>query len=146
MTMDEELHDFEQFMKRRLNAAQSYVEGDAAPLGRLCARVSPATFFGPQGGYRQGTDEVLSTYQEDARAFEPGGDTSFEVLVMAARDGMAYWVGFQQATARMHGHVKPIPMKLRVTEFFRREGDEWKLVHRHADSLSSERNEKKPTR
>jgi ketosteroid isomerase-like protein len=141
--MDKELHDFEQFMKRRQDAAQSYVEGDAAPLGRLTARLSPATFFGPNGGYRQGADEVLSKYEEDAKLFEPGGDSSFEILVMAASDGMAYWVGFQSATARMHGHPKPIPMKLRVTEVFRREGDQWKLVHRHADTLASERNEKR---
>ncbi|MGI8588895.1 MAG: hypothetical protein ACR2M0_14605 [Chloroflexia bacterium] len=84
--MDNELHDFEQFMKRREDAAREYVRGDADPLGRIVTRVSPATFFGPQGGYRQGADEVWVTYEHDAALFEPGGDGNFEILQMAASE------------------------------------------------------------
>ncbi|HEX3529590.1 MAG TPA: DUF4440 domain-containing protein [Thermoanaerobaculia bacterium] len=141
--MSNDLHDFEQFMKRRDEAARAYVRGDAAPLGRIVARDLPATFFGPMGGFRQGPEEVFSTYERDATSFEPGGDSSFEILHMAASGGVAYWVGFQRAMARMHGKTEAIPFNLRVTEVFRREGDDWKLVHRHADSLASEPEEKK---
>jgi len=141
--MNEDLHDFEQFMKQRGDVARAYVSGDAVPLGRIAARVSPATFFSPQGGYRQGADNVWTTYQRDATLFEPEGASNFEILQMAASEGVAYWVGFQRATARMRGSTEAIPMNLRVTEVFRREGDEWKLVHRHADSLTSEPGEKK---
>ena len=135
--MNDYLHDFEQFMKRREDAARAYVRGDAAPLGRIVARLSPATFFGPRGGYEQGSDHVYSIYERDATHFT-SGDTSFEILHMAASDGIAYWVGFQRAMIRLDGGAEAIPFDLRVTEVFRREGDEWKLVHRHADSLASQ--------
>lgn len=141
MTNDD-LRDFEQFMKRREEAARAYVGGDAAPLGRLVARVSPATFFGPQGGHRQGAGEVWTTYERDAAIFEQGSDTSFEILHMAAGEGVASWVGLQRANARMRGQSEAIAFNLRVTEVFRREGDEWKPVHRHADPLASKPEER----
>jgi ketosteroid isomerase-like protein len=140
--MSNNLHDFEQFMKRRENAARAYVNGDAEPVGRLSTHISPATFFHPNGDYEQGAQQVLSRYERDAEHFESGGDSSFEILQMAASDGIAYWVGFQRATARLKGKLEAVPMSLRVTEVFRREGEEWKLIHRHADLLKSESEEK----
>jgi ketosteroid isomerase-like protein len=136
--MNNDLHDFEQFMKRREEVARAYVRGDATPLGRIVAHASPATFFGPQGDYREGAEEVSSTYEHDAGAFEPGGDSHFQILQMAASDGVAYWVGFQRANVQMHGKTEAIPFNLRVTEVFRREDGEWKMVHRHADPLKTE--------
>jgi len=136
--MNSDLSSFEQFLKRREEAGNAYVSGDAAPLGRVVARTLSATFFGPQGGYVQGTNEVATRYERDAASFAPGGDSHFEILQMAASDGIAYWVGFQRATAHMRGNPDAIPFNLRITEVFRREGDEWKIVHRHADSLASE--------
>ncbi len=141
--MPNDLHDFEQFMKQREQAAGAYVCGDAASLGRMAAREDPATFFSPQGGYRQGAADVRSTYEHDAESFAPGSDSHFEILHMAASDGIAYWVGFQRATVHIRGRAETVPFNLRVTEIFRREGDDWQMIHRHADSLAEAGEKKK---
>jgi ketosteroid isomerase-like protein len=136
--MNNDQHDFEQFMKQRSEIAFAYINGDASPLSEIITHHSPATFFAPPGGYRQGAEAVWSQYERDATIFESGGEGQLEILHMAASDGLAYWVGFQRATARLGGRPETVPFNLRVTELFRREDNNWKLIHRHADPLLSE--------
>lgn len=136
--MKDEQQDFEQFMKQRSNAANAYISGDSAPLGEIVTHHSPATFFGPRGGHRQGAETVWSQYERDATSFEGRAEGRLEILHMAASEGLAYWVGFQRATAHVRGRAEAVPFDLRVSELFRREGDTWKLIHRHADPLISE--------
>ena len=141
--MNNEMRDFEEFMKRREDASRAFVNGDAKPLDAVATHTSPATIFGPKGDYVEGADEVNAANERGAKLFEAGSESDFEILQMSANDGLAYWAGIQRATVRMHGKKEAIPMDLRVTEVFRREGDEWKLVHRHADALASESKENK---
>jgi NAD(P)H-dependent FMN reductase/ketosteroid isomerase-like protein len=134
--------DFEKFMKRRVDVARAYVNGDASPLDQIVARNGDATFFPPHGGFEKGATAVATRYDTDVKAFRPGGETSFEVLQSAADGELACWTGFQSAKVKMQGQDPPAAMKLRVTELFRRVGGEWKLVHRHADPLAEEQERK----
>jgi ketosteroid isomerase-like protein len=132
---NDDQQDFEQFMRERADAAQSYVNGDAAPVLALLSRELPSTFFGPGGGYTEGADAVASTHGKGAQSFQPGGDNALEFLQVFASDGVGYWVGIQHARVHLPDKAKAVPMDLRVTEVFRREDGAWRLVHRHADML-----------
>lgn len=136
--MKNDLRDFQAFMKRREEASRAFLNGDAGPLDRIATHVSPATIFGPNGDCIAGAEKVNTANESSAKLFRPGSENSFEILQIAATDGIAYWAGIQRSTLRMQGKTESIPMDLRVTEAFRWEGDEWKLVHRHASPLKSE--------
>ncbi len=141
--MNKDLQDFEHFMKQREEASRAFLSGEIDPLDGISTHVSPATIFGPKGDYVEGADKVNAANASGAEMFEAGGESRFEILQIAANDGIAYWTGIQRATARMKGKTEVVTFNLRVTEVFRRESDEWKLVHRHADSLKSESEETK---
>jgi NAD(P)H-dependent FMN reductase/ketosteroid isomerase-like protein len=127
---------FAEFMKKRLDAARAYVNGDATPLYGIVAVTGPASFFPPSGGSEQGAQSVSQRYDRDVRAFASGGETQLEVLHSAASGDVAYWTGFQTAKVRMGGSTEPVSMKLRITELFRRADGEWKMIHRHADPMA----------
>lgn len=129
--------DFERFMETRKQASDQFIEGNFDPLRRISANHSPATIFGPKGDCVQGAEQVNAANENGARHFKPGGTNDFEILHMAVDAHLAYWVGIQRSVVNMHGKETAVPMDLRVTEIFRRDGPEWKLVHRHADKLAS---------
>ena len=132
-TGDQPMTDFTTFMTARQAAAGDYVRGRAAAVDALTSDRAPVTFFGPDGKSVSGADAVTKAFDSGARHFDPGGDSRLEILQSADGGDIGYWCGLQHAHVEMDG--KTVPMTLRITELFRREDGEWKLVHRHADMM-----------
>ena len=124
--------DFGTFLELREAAAKEYEAGDIEPLRQMATRHPPATLFASDGAIRLGPDRVSEAYEHGVRA---DGETHFELLQSAASDGLAYWVGLQHSTVRCADSDTLRHIVMRVTELFRREKGEWKLIHRHADEL-----------
>ncbi len=135
--MQQQMEDFEQLMEQRNEVARKFVNGDARPLGENVAESDPATFFGPTGGWEEGAEQVWSAYRDGSRQFKSGSDSTLEILHSGASDSLGYWVGIQHASLNVPDKAGPVKMDLRVTEIFRRENGQWKLIHRHADRLAN---------
>jgi ketosteroid isomerase-like protein len=88
----------------------------------------------PSGGEpRRGFDASDPKLDAMARYFQ-GGEAELQVFQTYASGDLVVLV----AIGRQHGEVGGLPdqdWSLRVTLVFRREGSEWRLVHRHADPL-----------
>lgn len=129
------LSDFENFMKERLKASTDFVDGKFEPLKKISVEKSPATIFPPPGNYIQGANEVNSFNEKGSTNFLPGAKNDFEVMHQDADEHLAYWTGIQRSTVKMKGKDEEVVFNLRVTELFRKENGQWKLMHRHADKL-----------
>ena len=124
---------FGEFMRRREEASNAYIAGDASLLQSMLTASEPATFLPPSGVFVEGAGPAAEAQVGGAAAFGPGSTGHFEVLGSGASGDLAYWTGRQVARMEIRGRDEPVDMVLRTTEVFRREDGEWKLVHRHAD-------------
>ena len=129
---------FAEFMCRRDRAALANTRGDAGPVGALTSSTGPVSFFGPDGSSITGAPAVQAAFAAGAARFLPEGASRLEILQMEATGDVGYWSGIQHADVHMHSKDTPVPMDLRITELFRRQDGEWKLVHRHADMLKAQ--------
>jgi ketosteroid isomerase-like protein len=77
----------------------------------------------------------------EAAANFRSGDVRFETVSRYDTPDLAYVVQLEphQLVLRGSEAAKPISQTLRVTLIFRREGDEWKICHRHADTVTAPR-------
>jgi ketosteroid isomerase-like protein len=125
---------FDDFLIRREAASGAYISGKPLPLLELSTRRDPATFFPPSGARVLGATAVNQANEQGAAAFASGGTGRFDIFQSGSSGDLGYWTGVHHADVVLGG--KPMTMELRTTEIFRNEEGEWKLIHRHADTLS----------
>lgn len=124
------LDDFATFLERRKAIASDYVSGNASSLDEILPAGGDASFFPPTGGIVTGAAAIKKRYDDDVHAFAADGTTELRFSHSEAGQ-LAFWSGTQIADVTLGGTKRH--MEIRITEIFRREGGEWKLIHRHAD-------------
>jgi hypothetical protein len=69
--------------------------------------------------------------------YREGEVTGFEIVAKYVTAELAYIVWIEQTKAKIGGGEEIAPFDLRVTMIFRPEDGEWKVVHRHADPITT---------
>ena len=120
-------------LQRQIDAETAMHNGDAGPRLAMWSRNDPVTLFGAWVS-RSGWDEVSGTFRWLATQFADCSSYEVELIAAGASGDLAYTVAYEHTTASVEGNP-PVAYKLRVTHVYRREGGEWKVVHRHGDPV-----------
>lgn len=128
-----ETEDFLGSVLPRLTEADTALHnGDAAPRIAIWSHNDPVTLFGA-ALMGSGWTEIRQVFESLASRFSKG-TYEYEVIAAGASSELGYVVGIEHSTVSVGG-ATPEAYELRVTEVFRREDGEWKVVHRHADPM-----------
>jgi len=123
-------------MPRFTEAETALHNGDPEPRMKMWSQQDPVTVFGAAMSVA-GWAAVAPVFERLGSAFSNCTEYRNELVAAGASGDLAYVVAIEHTTASMHG-APPAPYRLRVTTVFRREDGEWKVAHRHADTLGSE--------
>lgn len=79
------------------------------------------------------------TLDRAAGHYRDGEVVEFYNLSTVITPDLAYTVEIERLRARVGGGQEMTPVAVRVTTIFRREDGGWKVIHRHADPITTPR-------
>lgn len=114
-------------------AERALHNGDPAPRRALWSRNEPVSVLGAwRNAY--GQREIDELFTALGKSFSDCTSYSFELLSHDVVGDMAYTAGFEHTSASVDG--QPRTYTLRATQVYRREGGEWRVAHRHGDTVT----------
>ena len=108
--------------------------GDPAPRRAIWSREEPVSVLGAWRN-AHGQRELDELFGALGRSFSDCTSYAFELLAYDVVGDMAYTAGFEHTSASVDG--QPRTYTLRATQVYRREGGEWRVAHRHGDTVAA---------
>jgi ketosteroid isomerase-like protein len=129
--------DLDEVIRRCHIALDAFFKGDPEPIKALYSHRDDVSLANPFGPPALGWGQVAETMEQAAAHYRDGGATGFERLAQYTTPDLAYIVEIEHYTAKVGGSEAISPVALRVTTVLRTEESTWKIVHRHADPITT---------
>jgi ketosteroid isomerase-like protein len=129
--------DVDELIERYHLGGDEFLNGNPEPLKELWSRRDDVTLANPFGPPVRGWDEVAKASDLAASQARDGEFLGAEIIERYVTAELAYVVEIERAKAKIGGSEDIAPFDLRVTMIFRPEEGEWKVVHRHADPITT---------
>ena len=128
MAVEDEIR---QASERFYAALNREINGDPGPMMEVWSHGADVSAMHPLGGINVGWEEVRAGWEQAAQGMSEGQVSLADLVVLPIADDVAYTVGTEHGQAKFAGDQ--ISVEWRVTNIYRREGGEWKIVHHHTD-------------
>ena len=119
-------------------ALDEFSRGDPSSVKGLYSRRDDATLANPfVGPPAHGWTKVVEALDYASSRFRGGEMSEFTTISNVRGRDLAVLVEIEEWKARVGDRSEISPFTLRVTTVFRSEDGAWKIVHRHADPIST---------
>jgi len=118
-------------------ALDKFARGEGQPFKSLCSHGNDVTLANPFGTVARGWTQVGEALDYASSRFRDGTVTSIETIAEYATSDLATILETEHWKAKVGGREQVEPFVLRVTTTYRRENGDWKIVHRHADPITT---------
>jgi ketosteroid isomerase-like protein len=131
--------DFEAVLEQFRLAGNVFMKGDPKPVQELFSHREDVTLANPFGPPARGWEQVAQAQEQGASYYRDGEIYDFETVAKYVTPELACIVWIERTNAKVGGSEDVTPCDLRVTMLFRPEGETWKVMHRHADPITTSR-------
>jgi ketosteroid isomerase-like protein len=128
MAFDDEIRQASEQFYAAINRA---INGDPGSMMEVWSHGSEVTTLHPLGGRETGWEEVRASWEQVAQAFSDGQVSIEDLVVVPLADDVAYTLGTENGQAKFGDQT--VAIDWRVTNIYRREEGEWKMVLHHTD-------------
>ncbi len=118
-------------------AARAFAKGDPEPVKAIFSHRDDVVLANPFGPAVRGWKGVAAALDHASSRFRDGDVTGFESVGRYVGADLASVHEVERWRAKVSGREEVTPFELRVTTTFRREDGAWKIVHRHADPITT---------
>jgi len=129
--------DFDEVVEQYQRGLGEFVKGNPEPVKMVFSHREDVTLANPLGPPVRGWEQVAAAGERAASQFRDGEKVGFDIVAKYVTPELAYMVWVERVKAKVGGRQDVAPIALRVTTIFRPEDGTWKVVHRHADPITT---------
>ncbi|GAC1645580.1 MAG: hypothetical protein NVS4B12_11760 [Ktedonobacteraceae bacterium] len=129
--------DFDEVVEHYHRAAGEFVKGNPEPYKMVFSHREDVSLANPFGPVVHGWKQVAQTMERAASLYRDGEVTSFENVAKYVTVDLAYIVEVERIKAKLGAREDIALLALRTTSILRPEDGTWKVVHRHADPITT---------
>lgn len=113
-------------------ALNSMIQGDLEPMIKIWSHADDVTYLDPMGNMLVGWDQVLKSWEEQAK-LKVGGKVDPENMHVVAGVDIGVTIDYERGTGYING--EPVKTDIRATNTFRNEDGKWKMIGHHVDLM-----------
>jgi ketosteroid isomerase-like protein len=134
------LDDVDELIEQYYRAQREFLRGNPETVKDLFSHREDVTLANPYGPPVRGWKQVAKAVDHASSLRSDGTFLEWQIVAKYVSAELAYVVQIERAEAKIGAREEITPLAVRSTMIFRPEEDgEWKIVHRHADPITTPR-------